>query len=271
MPNGSCPTSATARWRSCVAPAGADSECFYQKHLGDTAPPQLRQVEIAPAKSSGKSSRYAVVDDLPGLMSLVQIGVLEIHPWGATADAPERPDRLFFDLDPGPETTFADVVAAAELVRDALDHLGLRSFVKLTGGKGLHVVVPLTASPSLDWPTLKAFSKALASRVAAADPDAYTVNMSKAKRRGRVFLDYLRNGRGHTAVAAYSTRARPYAPVSTPVRWDELKPSLAPDRYTVQNLRRRLSSLGDDPWAGFFDVRQTVTPAMQQAVGIKKP
>ena len=249
-------------------PGGRDEECFYQKHLGDAAPEALRQVAIP---HDGKERRYAVVDDLPGLLSLVQLGVLEIHPWGSLADAHEQPDRLFFDLDPGSSTTWPDVIAAAELVREALDHLGLQSFVKLTGGKGLHVVVPLTPAPgnSFDWSQLKAFSKALASRVAAADPDAYTINMSKAKRKGRVFLDYLRNGRGQTAVAAYSTRARAGAPVSTPIRWDELKPSLAPDRYTVTNLRRRLGSLSDDPWAGFFDVQQSITAKMQEAVGLK--
>ncbi len=247
-------------------PGGRDDECFYQKHLGDAAPDSLRQVAIP---HDGRERRYAVVEDLPGLLSLVQLGVLEIHPWGSLASSPESPDRLFFDLDPGPDTTWPDVIAAARLVREALDHLGLQSFVKLTGGKGLHVVVPLSPDRNLDWPRLKAFSKALASRVAAADPDAYTVNMSKAKRKGRVFIDYLRNGRGQTAVAAYSTRARAGAPVSTPIRWDELKPSLTPDRYTVKNLRRRLASLGDDPWQGFFDVQQFITAKMQEAVGLK--
>ncbi len=130
-------------------PGGRDDECFYQEHLGNTAPPELRQVKMASEKSPGEGIRYAVVDDLPDLVSLVQIGVLEIHPRGATADAPDRPDRLFFDLDPGPEETFADLIAAAEPVHDALDRLGLHSFVKLTGGKGLHVVVPLAASALL--------------------------------------------------------------------------------------------------------------------------
>ncbi len=247
-------------------PGGRQKQCFYQKHLGDSAPDALGEVEIG---LEGKARRYAVVKDLAGLLSLVQLGVLEIHPWGSLADDPERPDRLFLDLDPGPDVAWPDVIAAADLVREALEHLGLQSFCKLTGGKGLHVIVPLTPAASLDWTRLKALAKALASRVAAADPDAYTINMSKTRRRGKVFLDYLRNGRGQTAVAAYSTRARANAPVAAPIRWDKLKPSLEPSRYTVNNLRRRLASLRGDPWRGFFSVQQSITPKMQRAVGLQ--
>ena len=246
-------------------PRGRSASCFYQKHLGDTAPDELSEVSIKDEKGKG-SSPYAVVDDLPGLLSLVQIGVLEIHPWGSRADDPEKPDRLFFDLDPGPDTTWQDVIDAAMLFREALDHLGLESFCKTTGGKGVHVVVPIDRRTG--WDDLKAFARALAEQVAGADPDAYTTNMSKAKRPGKVFLDYLRNGRGATAVAGYSTRSREGATVSVPIRWDELTASLAPDQYNVTNLRRRLGSLKADPWKGFFDVRQSITKPMRQAVGL---
>ena len=195
-----------------------------------------------------------VVDDLQELLSLVQAGAAEIHPWGSTADHLDNPDRLIFDLDPGDAVPWMTVIEAASDVRDRLGALGLQSFVKTSGGKGLHVVVPI--QPRADWDEAKAFTKAFAEQMAKERPDRYVAINSKRLRSAHIFVDYLRNGRGATAVAAYSTRALPRASVSTPLEWDELSPGLRSDHFTVGNLPHRLPSLKRDPWHDFFHVRQ---------------
>jgi bifunctional non-homologous end joining protein LigD len=235
-------------------PGGRDKQCFYQKHLADATPATL--VEVPVTERSGKRSTYVAVESLPGLVSLVQMGALELHPWGSRRQHLDRPDVLIFDLDPGPGVEWRRVVEAARELRDLLAELSLESFVKLTGGKGLHVVVPI--APELTWEPAKAFCRAVVGVLAGRAPDRYTTVMAKAKRSGRIFLDYLRNGFGNTAVAPYSSRAREGAPVAAPVRWEELGPRTAADRYTVRNLGRRLASLRADPWEGFFDRRQRV-------------
>lgn len=242
-------------------PQGRQKECFYQKHLSESMPPTLRGIDI---REKNQTRVYAVVDDLPGLISLVQLGVLEVHTWGARTDRLERPDQLVFDLDPGEDVSWSDVVAAARDTRDRLDALGLESFLRTTGGKGLHVVVPVQRRKG--WDEAKAFARGIANRLAREHPDRYTATMSKAKRRGRVFIDYLRNGRGATAIASYSTRARPGAPVAVPLRWDELSSLSGGDQYGVANVPRRLSSLKEDPWQRFFEVRQSITKPMLNEV-----
>jgi bifunctional non-homologous end joining protein LigD len=237
-------------------PDGQGGQCFYQKHAWRGLHPSIRRV---PIRESGKTEEYLAIDDLTGLVSLVQMGVLELHPWGSRAGDLERPDRLTFDLDPGEDVRWDRVIEAARLIRGHLQGLGLESFVKTTGGKGLHVVVPLT--PDADWDTAKAFTHQVALELEQAHPDRFVTTMSKKARPGRIFLDYLRNGRGATAVAAYSTRARPGAPVATPLAWDELGPSIPADRFTVSNLGRRLAHLGADPWQGFFETRQGLPAA----------
>jgi bifunctional non-homologous end joining protein LigD len=184
------------------------------------------------------------------------MGVLEIHPWGSRAEDLERPDRLVFDLDPGPGVTWTGVVDGARTIRGRLRELGLESFVKTSGGKGLHVVVPV--KPKLGWDEVKGFTQAVAARLAREEPKRWVATMTKAKREGRIFVDYLRNGRGATSIAAYSTRARPGAPVSTPVAWEELDELPGAAAFTVANLRARLTS-APDPWAGFGEVRQSIT------------
>jgi bifunctional non-homologous end joining protein LigD len=175
----------------------------------------------------------------------VQSSVLEIHVWGVTLNDLDRPDGLTFDLDPAPDVSWPDVVSGALEVRDRLKQKGLDSFVKTTGGKGLHVYAPL--KPHADWPAAKAFAQKLAASMAADSPARYLATASKEARRGRIFVDYLRNGRGATAVAAYSTRARAEATVSTPLGWDELGPEMRSGRFTVGNLLNRLAHIAD-PW-----------------------
>jgi bifunctional non-homologous end joining protein LigD len=195
------------------------------------------------------------------------MGVLEIHPWGSTADDLDRPDRMFFDLDRDVGLGFEKIIEAARLLHARLADLGLLSFLKTTGGKGLHVVVPLERRHS--WDELKSVSKALAEDVVRQAPRSYTLKMPKAQRKGKIFIDYLRNSKDQTVVAAFSTRAKPGATVSVPLDWKELKTSLRPDQWNVLNLGERLQSLRRDPWQDFFDVRQRITKKMQRELGLE--
>jgi bifunctional non-homologous end joining protein LigD len=197
---------------------------------------------------------------LAGLVSLVQMGVLEIHIWGSQADQFEKPDRLIFDLDPDPSVDWPHVITAAKEVRLLLQELDLVSFIKTTGGKGLHIVVPIQRR--MDWDNAKAFCRAVADFMVAAAPDRYIAKMSKAARKGKVFVDYLRNDRGATAVAPYSTRNRPGATVSVPLTWEELSPTIKSDHFNIHNLVTRLSKLKKDPWAGIGATKQTITASM---------
>jgi bifunctional non-homologous end joining protein LigD len=192
------------------------------------------------------------------------MGVLEMHPWPAREDKLDRPDRLVIDLDPGEGVSWSAVVKGAKEVRERLESLGLTTFLRTSGGKGLHVVAPLARRTS--WEQLKEFAGAFAEDLTRTAPDRYIATMSKAKRRGKVFIDYLRNQRGATAIASYSTRARPGAPVATPLAWDELTARLKPDKYTVRNLPKRLAAV-KDPWADFFSVEQSITRAMSRSLG----
>jgi bifunctional non-homologous end joining protein LigD len=237
-------------------PEGQSKECFYQRHVTDSASEWIRPV---PIKEKGKLVNYLAVDNLQGLIALVQMGVLELHTWGCTAHNIDRSDRLIFDLDPDPEIAWENLKQAAESLRDYLDDLGLSSFVKTTGGKGLHVVVPLV--PKSDWDTAKEFSKQVAQQMVRRAPERYTATMSKAKRRGKIYIDYLRNARTATAVSAYSTRARAGAPVSMPVSWDELATDVR-EYFNLRNTPERLSRSGKDPWHGYESARRAITAAM---------
>ena len=185
----------------------------------------------------------------------MQAGVLEIHTRGTTVDDRERGDRLVFDLDPGPGTGWKDVVAAAREVRERLERVKLKSFLKTTGGKGLHVVVPIKPEP---WDTIKTFCRAVAESLAQDAPDRYVATATKSKRNKKIFIDYLRNSREATAVAPYSTRARPGAPVSTPIEWSELGGLKGANQFTVRNLPARLARLRKDPWANIGRLRQAL-------------
>jgi bifunctional non-homologous end joining protein LigD len=206
---------------------------------------------------SAAVDKYIVIDDVAGLVSLVQMGVLEFHPWSARANKLEHPDMLVFDLDPGEGVAWTAVVAAAKAMRKRLAELGLDSFPRTTGGKGLHVVVPLSRRNS--WEEAKSFAKAVADSMVADDPRHFIATMSKAKRRGKIFVDYLRNQRGATAIASYSSRSRPGAIVATPLAWNELTVRVDPQKFNVETIPARLKKLRRDPWADFFKTRQSLT------------
>jgi bifunctional non-homologous end joining protein LigD len=230
-------------------PGGIEEACFYAKHEWAGLGKSVRRVE------AGKEAPMLVIDSLEGLLEFVQANVLEIHPWGSTMRDLERPDQLIFDLDPGEGVTWADVIEGAIEVRERLrSAYKLESFVKTSGGKGLHVVVPLM--PTLEWEPAKALCKAVADAMAADWPRRYIARATKSARDGRIFVDYLRNGRGATAVAAYSTRARAGAAVSTPLGWEELSEAIKADHFRVGNLGRRLAFLQRDPWADYFTIKQ---------------
>ncbi len=232
-------------------PKGNEGSCFYQRHLTESMPADLPGVEI---DEDDGTAIYVVVHKLRDLISLAQMSVLELHPWAAREDRLDRPDQLVFDLDPADNVKWSAVVDAAREVRQRLDDHNLTSFVRLTGGKGVHVVAPIDRR--INWEPFKEFAKRLAQGMANDNPERYVATASKAKRHGKVFIDYLRNQRGATAVASYSTRAKPGCPIATPIRWDELSPSLSPNHYNLRNILKRLSSLSEDPWVEYRKIRQ---------------
>jgi bifunctional non-homologous end joining protein LigD len=224
-------------------------------------PPALRKIHI---KEKTKTGQYLVADDLAGIISLAQMDVLEIHTWNSTADDVEHPNRVVFDLDPGPDVPWAQVIEAARVVRASLASLELESFVKNTGGNGLHVVVPIAPGPS--WDDCFEFTRALSAAIVRSHPAQYTIDIPKAGREKKILIDFLRNGRGATSVAAFSTRARPGAPVSVPLTWDELSPKIPANHYSVAAVLERVSRLRRDPWAGYWTLKQTLDAATLQAV-----
>lgn len=237
-------------------PDGAGSEknpCFYQRHPGRQHAPALAEVAVP-----GFEERFLALDGVAGLVTAVQLGTLEFHPWGAQSVDPLTPDRIIFDLDPGEGLGFPDVVAGAHDVREVLAGMGLVSFVKTTGGKGLHVVVPIDGGST--WPEAKTFAKATADGMAERAPDRYLTRIFIAERVGKIFIDYLRNDPTSTAVAPYSTRARPGAHVAVPVEWDEVTDGLDPKTFTIDSVPKRLAERGD-PWAGIGDIRQSLPAA----------
>jgi bifunctional non-homologous end joining protein LigD len=228
------------------APSGIDGQTFFQKHAWKGINTNVVEVQD-PAEKDDEP--YVAINDLDGLIGLVQAAVLEIHPWGSTLADWERPDRIIMDLDPGEGVEWQTVIDGAEETRKRLEAAGLNAFVKTSGGKGLHVCAPL--KPSARWPAVKAFCKGIADSMAKDSPDKYVATITKSKRRGKILIDYLRNQRGMTAVAPYSTRARPGAAVSMPLAWDELSADIGPAYFTVENTPARLQSLKADPWTDF--------------------
>ena len=233
-------------------PQGRAGQCFYQRHARDGFTEPIRSITV---RERGKTARYLAVDSVPGLIALAQMGILEIHTWGSRAPQIERPDRLTFDLDPGDGVSWQEIVEAALRVQERLNGLDLAAFAKTTGGKGIHVVVPI--APDQSWEFVKKFSRALAESVAGANPQRYITTASKDKRRGMIFIDYLRNSRSATAVCAYSSRARQGAPVSLPVSWDELQNDLRAG-FTIRTAPS-IVERGGDPWSDYEDARRSLT------------
>jgi bifunctional non-homologous end joining protein LigD len=233
-------------------PQGDLQKCFYQKHLQEPNS-ALFQITIPEKNTSGE---YFYLKNVSGLIALVQMGVLEIHCWGSHINKVEQPDVIIFDLDPAPDVSWNKVMVAAKFIKERLEQIKLTSFVKTTGGKGLHVVVPIKSKHH--WEDVKQFSHDFVDSIVAEQPNAYTATITKAKRTGKIFLDYLRNQRGATAVAPYSTRARVGATVATPVHWDELNGKLKPEKFTVATVPKRLATLKSDPWEEFFEISQNL-------------
>jgi bifunctional non-homologous end joining protein LigD len=234
-------------------PDGADNACFFQKHHGPGFGPD---VHAHPLRQKSGVEDYIYIEDEAGLLQLVQMNVLELHPWGATIDEPERADRLVFDLDPGEGVGWKRVAAAAREVRARLGEIGLESFLRMSGGKGLHVVVPL--APAAPWEQARDFCEAFARTMEVQAPDRYVANMRKDVRGGRIFLDWLRNARGATSVASWSLRAREHATVAVPLRWDELGRVAGPGAFTPHKALQRAARLRSDPWAGMSRLRQAL-------------
>jgi bifunctional non-homologous end joining protein LigD len=244
-------------------PEGVASTCFFQKHFGTSELQSLTRVTVQERK--GKT-QYLILHRVTDLIELAQHGIVELHPWGSRADDLERPDRMVFDLDPGPGVTWATVVDTALALKDHLEGMGLVSFAKTTGGKGLHVVVPLQRKAS--WSEVKEFSRALAGAVVEAAPSMFTANPLKRLRQGKIFIDYLRNDKGSTAIAAYSVRAREGAPVAMPLPWAEITRDLAPQRFTLRTVPTLISKRAD-PWREIAKARQLITARARRAVGLK--
>ncbi|MEO7726624.1 MAG: DNA ligase D [Burkholderiales bacterium] len=245
-------------------PDGWGKTCFYQKHADKSVHASVTRV---PVPEGGGKATYFSADSLPALVALAQWGVVELHPWGSTMPHPGRPDRLIFDFDPADDVSWQALVKAAGELKTLLEQLGLGAFLKTTGGKGLHVVVPI--APTLTWTQAKNFTKAIAELFARTFPDRYVATVSKAKRKGKIFIDYLRNAEGSTAISAYGIRARKNAPVSTPIEWGELKKKdLRFDFFNVRTVPARLRKLRADPWQDFEAARQAVSASIFKQVGV---
>jgi bifunctional non-homologous end joining protein LigD len=232
------------------------SDCHYMRHSKVWAPPAVRRVNI---REKTKVGEYLIADSTAALVGLAQMDVLEVHTWNSRFARLEQPDRIVIDLDPGERVEWGTVVTAARAVREMLEALGLTSFVKTTGGRGVHVVIPLT--PRADWSECLDFARAVAAALVRAEPAQFTDRFAKVGRDDKILVDYLRNNRTNTSIAAYSTRARPEATVSVPLSWSELTPSRTPDRFTVPVVMARLARLKADPWEGYGAVRQTIPKA----------
>jgi bifunctional non-homologous end joining protein LigD len=239
-------------------PEGYKKQCFYQRHARESVDGAIHSI---PVKEGKAAASYLYIDSLPGLVALVQMGVLELHTWGSRKERLEQPDRIIFDLDPDPSVSWKTLCEAAQDMRSRLSELKLQTFVKTTGGKGLHLVVPIV--PKQDWNFVKDFSSTVAQSMVRATPERFTATMSKSQRKGKIFIDYLRNARTASAVCAYSPRARSGAPVSMPVRWEELSEDVR-SRFTIRNTYDRLKHLRKDPWQHYEAARIALTRAMLQ-------
>jgi bifunctional non-homologous end joining protein LigD len=238
-------------------PQGRAKKCFFQKHDNGAFGEDVKQIPIK--EKDGHFEDYLYFDDIKGLLVCVQMGTVEFHGWGSKVDKVEYPDRLVFDLDPDVGLDFDKVKAAAVRLRALLQDLGLKSFPLLSGGKGIHVVVPLDASK--DWATVKSFAERFSRAIAEAEPETFTANIRKVQRQGRIFLDWLRNQRGATAVMPYSARAREGAPVSAPVAWEELDQYESGHHFSIRDADELLDRASSKLLAGWGKAKQALPDA----------
>ncbi len=242
-------------------PQGRAKYCFFQKHDTGAFPDQMKHIPIA--EKDGHTEEYFYIEDLAGLIAGTQMNVLEWHLWGARIRDVEKAERLIFDIDPDVGLDFAEVRRAAADIRDLLAEIGLETYPLVSGGKGVHVIAPVR--PTLEWPEVKAFCKGVANLLADREPERFTANIRKDKRKGRMFIDYLRNERGATAIAPWSTRSREGAPVAVPITWSELETLRAANQFSLPEAAARARQ--PDPWKGYFTTTQSITTKMRKAVG----
>lgn len=238
-------------------PNGYHQACFFQKHVRNDRDSHLQSIQLDPA---GKEAEYFIANHLPAIIELVQLGVLELHSWGSRYPVTSLADRLVFDLDPAPGLAWEKVTEAANLLKGLLEEVDLQCFVKTTGGKGLHVEVPIKAD--YPWDVVKAFTRGIAQYLEDQIPERFTASISKKKREGRLFIDYLRNSSGATAIVPYSTRARAGAPVATPLAWDEVGAGIQANHFNITNIGERLAQLKSDPWQDYLKTRQKLAPKL---------
>jgi len=248
------------------APEGVDSESFFQRHCGRLKMPHMRVLDRS---LDLEHARLIQADDICAVIEAVQMGTVEFHTWNARSDRIDRPDRVIFDLDPDKELSWSAMAEATCMTLDLLDGLGLQAFLKTSGGRGMHVVVPIDRRYS--WDTVRAFAQGVSLRLAQQAPDRLVAKMGTKNRVGKVFVDYLRNQRGASTVAAYSVRARPGLAVSVPIERDELNQLDGAGQWTILNLKQRFDQLRRDPWAGYGSTRQGITQSMMRHLGVRSP
>ena len=239
-------------------PDGVHAPCNFMRHRKVWGPDVLRRVKI---QEKTKVGEYLAADNVEGVIALAQMGIVEIHTWNSTTADIERPNRLVWDFDPGPRAKWPELVKAAKAIRDLLATLGLESWVKTTGGRGLHVVVPIV--PHRHWDECLEFTRAVAAALAATNPRLYTTAFAKEGRESKILIDYLRNNRTNTSVCAYSARARETAAVSMPIAWEQLTARLKPERFTVVTTPKLA---GDDPWRRYWSARQKISKKAFDAI-----
>jgi len=235
-------------------PNGSEGTCFFQKHFTGSVPESFHTFPVKEDKGQGI---YLSIDSAAGLQELVQLNAFEIHAWNCHKDNYLRPDQIVMDFDPGPGVPWSEVVDAAFELKEMLEDLDLKSFVKLTGGKGIHVHIPV--APLYDWDQIKSFSQSLALELVSRNPSKYTSNMSKNLRKKKIFVDYLRNGYGATAIVPYSLRARPTSAIALPLEWKELRRVKSPGEFTMDKALKKIKTRKNDPWAGMLKLKQKIS------------
>jgi bifunctional non-homologous end joining protein LigD len=243
---------------------GKLADCFYQRHAFPGLPPGISTIDLSDEDGRGA---FLYIENAQGFLALSQFGAVELHPWPCRVDAPEAPDRFILDLDPDPAVPWAQICGAAEQLRARLNHVGFEPFLRVTGGKGVHLVMAL--APGCDWPLLRGFAEAFAESAARDAPNLFTASPSKERRKGRIYLDWVRNVRGASAIASYSLRAKPTFPVATPIAWDELRTLSGADAFDRKSVLKRLAQLGADPWEGLQSSATAISQKARREIGMK--